>query len=299
MIAMACGGSAPAPQLPAPTEQSTPDDLVDVMTRGAGPKYTLRYTLRTGQVEDVDFDMRMTQVMSFQDAVIGNRDQRTEVPTVRTRIRMTVDGMEPNGDARVSFVYTASAVAPEVQVDQNMRDAVDGVMQQFVGTRGSMVVSARGASKDVEVKLPDAASAQIKELVAQTMESLKRMYIAFPRDPVSIGAQWEIKARLPMMGGSVDTTYRYKLVEATDKWVKLSVEMLQTAGAQPLQQGMLKGKLVQLTSKGQGTASIPLDHLVPESKIDATTEFAFTVGDSDEMKVNATMVIGMAVRPVK
>ena len=298
-VIAACGGAAPTTSQPPATQPATPDDLVDVIALGAPTRHLLRYRLEPGQVEDVDFDMRMTQTMSFEDATLGARQQRSEVPTVRTRIRMTIDAVEPNGDARVSWAYTASAVAAEARAEPEMRRTLDQLMGQFVGTHGSMKVSQRGSSSDVQLELAPGVNQQMKDTVMQTMESLKRMYIAFPRDPVGIGAEWDIKARLPMMGASVDTTYRYKLVEATGTWIKLSVEMLQVAGPQQIEQGMLRGKLVSLSTKGRGTASIPLDRMVPSVSVDAKTEFAFTIGDHDEMKVGAVMEVGIAMRPVK
>ena len=102
-----------------------------------------------------------------------------------------------------------------------------------------------------------------------------------------------------MMGAGVDTTYRYTVVELTERWVKLGVDMIQTAGPQPIEQVMLKGKLISLNSKGKGSVSIPLDKMVPDTKLSSTTEFAFSVGDNDEMKVGATLVIGMAMKPAK
>ncbi len=294
----ACGGAAPTPQPPA-AQPAAPDDLVDVIALGAPTRQLVRYQFKVGQTEDVDFDMQMTQTMSFDDTALGARQQRNEVPTVRTRIRMTVNSIDADGAAKVTWAYTASGVAPEARVEPQMRQVLDEAMGKFVGTRGSMTVSVRGASTDVKVDIPAGVDQQMRDGILQTLESLKRMYIAFPRDPVGIGAQWDIKARLPMMGASVDTTYRYKLVEATGRWIKLSVDMVQQAGPQPIEQGALRGKLISLSTKGRGTSSLPLDRLVPDAKVDAKTEFSFTIGDHDEMKVAAVMEVAMTMKPVK
>jgi hypothetical protein len=180
-----------------------------------------------------------------------------------------------------------------------MRQTLDDAMQQFVGVHGSMTLTPRGTSRDVDIQFPDAMTPAMRDSINQTMEAMKRMYIAFPRDPVGIGAQWEIRAQLPVMGATVQTLYRYTLVEATATWVKLSVVMLQTAERQPIENGAMKGNLVKLTTKGRGIASIPFSKLAPTAKIDSSTEMAFTIGDHDEMRVSATMQLGIQIRPAR
>lgn len=298
-LVIGCAGAQAPIASPPVTAPATADELVDVIGVGAQPKVTLRYRFVAGQTELMDFEMTSATTMTFDDPTLGNRTQHTDVPALRTRIKMDVASLDPNGDAHARFSYLSTKVAPEAKIDAAMRQTLDDAMQQFVGVHGSMTLTPRGTSRDVDIQFPDAMTPAMRDSINQTMEAMKRMYIAFPRDPVGIGAQWEIRAQLPVMGATVQTLYRYTLVEATATWVKLSVVMLQTAERQPIENGAMKGNLVKLTTKGRGIASIPFSKLAPTAKIDSSTEMAFTIGDHDEMRVSATMQLGIQIRPAR
>jgi len=251
---------------------------VRLLDPGAAPRQTLRYQLRPGAAEYVELDMKMTIAMAMKDTMMGAMSRTTEMPTIRTALRLAVVDLASDGEARIVFDLDNVDVLSDVAIEPAVRTALETELAGMVGMRGSSRMSTRGAQSEIVFELPN-ASPSMKNHLDGMRDSIRHMYVLFPEEPVGPGARWETTSRFPTTGGMLwDRKASCTLVRLTGTTTEIDVQLELSAPRQAMQLPPgSTGVLESLDGKGGGKVSIPLRQLATTGNMKLATDAAFTV----------------------
>ena len=124
--------------------------------------------------------------------------------------------------------------------------------------------------------------------------SWRRIY---PEQPIGLGAEWEVKLPMKMMGMTIDQTVRYELLELDGDIGKLKVGFEIDVSGSPTFPGMplgIKVEFDKFEGEGDGTMAFDLTNLVPQSDaaIKLSIEASFSGPGSDgEMSMDADLKV--------
>ncbi len=312
LILAACASSPSTPIAPVAATPSAPVvaptkpvaaelDAVDLADAGAQPRQPLRYHFTAGSTELMDMDMKMTMAMAFDDPTLGARSSTSALPTVRSRIRIDVTELTPEGDARLAFNWLAVTVLPDVKVDAKMRHALESELGGLVGTRATARVSTRGATSDIAFVPAPNMTPTMRSSLGRMTDSLRQLYLPFPGAAVGAGARWTIVVQVPFNGIAMDATYRYRLVELTAATARCDIKVTMSAAKQPMEVGSgMTGQLDSLTGHGEGTMTFTFDRLTPVGGTHVASDAAFSIATGDTVltaKMHVDALVG--TRPAK
>lgn len=301
-----------APTAEAPKQEAAPDaeapkapepmpPTVKVVDAGAAPKKALRYRFKAGVTEYVEMDMKMAMSMSMG----GRAAPKTDLPTVRTIMKVESKEVTPEGDLRCTFDAEKVDVLKDVTIDPKMRGALEHELAGIVGMHGKARISSRGVASETDFELPPQASPRLKSQMDSMRDAIRQMYVPFPEEEVGKGAKWQVTSRVPLSGALMDTKMLYTLTKLENDGVSADVETTLSAQPnQPMQVAALPpgatATLESLSGKGSGKVAPSFVHLASNGSNKLSMESTFSVAMRGE-KVQMTMQsdIGVTSRPGK
>jgi hypothetical protein len=284
---------AKEPEPPKALEPVPP--TVKVLDAGAAPKRALRYKFKAGVTEYVDMDMKMSMSL----AMGGKQAPKTDLPTVRTTMKIEGKEVTPEGDLRCTFSAEKVDVLKDVQIDPKMRQNLEHELSGLVGMHGKARISTRGVASETEFELPPQANARLKSQMDSMRDAIRQMYVPFPEEEVGKGAKWEVTSRVPLSGAMMDTKMLYNLIKADGDVVNADVETTLSAPPnQPMQVGALPpgatAMLESLSGKGSGKVAPSLVRLAGSGTNKISMESTFSVamqGEKMQMKMQSDVAV--------
>jgi hypothetical protein len=286
-------GPAKPPEIVQPT--------VKVTAPGAAPRRALRYKFKAGTTEYLEMDMKMSMGMSMG----GKSAPKTDLPTIRTLMRIDAKEVTPEGDLRCDLSTEKVDVLDDVAVDPKLRAAVEKEMKGIVGLHGKARISARGVASETEFDLGPGASETLKSQLDTIRDSVRQMSVPFPEEEVGKGAKWDVTSRVPLGGALVDskTSYTLTKLEADRADAEIAITMSAPPN-QPMHIGALPpgatATLDSVAGTGSGKVSPSFVRLVGTSTTKIAMESSFSVtmkGEKAQMKMKSE--IAAATRPGK
>ena len=249
----------PAPAAPSAGTAPT----VKVTDAGAAPRKALRYRFKAGVTEFAEMDMKMSLAMTMGEKVAP----KTELPTVRTTMRIVAKEITPEGDLRCSFNADKVEVLKDVKVDPKMREGLEKELAGLVGMHGKARISTRGVTSETEFELSPNASQALNAQMDTLRDALRQMYVPFPEEEVGKGAKWDVTSRLPVSGALVDMKLTYVLTKLEADGVQTDVQSsIDAPPNQPMRIGALPAgataTLESMSGKGTGKVSPSFVRLV-------------------------------------
>jgi hypothetical protein len=271
---------------------------VTLLDPGKEPRRRLRYTF-TMKPETLVLDMETKMAMRLGDKSMPE----TELPTIRTVMRLTPTNVSPEGDLTYEGVTTRTEVMSNGAVPDIVRQKMQASMKSMEGMKVTSTVSSRGVARDATMEIPENAAPEIRQALEGTREALKSMCMPLPEEDVGAGASW----RTDMI---MQTTFRLKqsttttLTKLEPNRMTLESALKQAADPQPFAGPSVPAgtsmKLERLTGTGGGTLVIQLDHLVPTSNVTLESETQMTVSAGGQsMQTGTVMHLFMKIHPGK
>lgn len=291
----------PAEAEVASTETESGDVVsVRLLSPGAEPRSPLRLVFTVGATETMVMAMKMKTVTT-----VAGGDQPMQYPLMVEHLRMKVTEVRPDGAARIEFVIERANAKDASGVPALVTSAVDTALQTLVGMKGYTIVTDRGVVEAGDVDVPSDAPPAAREMAGKMRESLVQFASPVPKEPVGVGAIWEVTSH-PIAGGlKMTQKARQKLVKRAGTEVQTEATVKSFAGPQPMQSDKLPpGARMQaesLQATGSGFANWALDRLVParsETKVRSMLNATLTVAeDSVPMKAEAEIEIALTRAP--
>lgn len=256
------------PELGGETPKLGTPPAVIVLEEGDEPRQKLRWAVKPGLEQKVTTELGLAV-----DALIVLI--RTSSPMTATSYDMTLQakGADKDGTVRVAFsVDSAHPVLP-AGAKPMQTEAQERATQQRTNVVGSYTLSPRGAIADLELTTTDGAPANPR-LVDALRWSLVQMIPALPAEPVGPGAKWTVHESIIQGGIHVNQLRTIELVKLDGKRMELSMEVRQSATAQPYTNPLTGAKfeLETLSGIARGSVALDLGKLAPlTANIDATS----------------------------
>ena len=317
--ASASASAPPAPTAPpppndapvtTPTAQAPKEEEAKVATEsaptvkvtesGAAPRKALRYKFKVGVTEYAEMDMKMSLAMTMAEKVAP----KTDLPTVRTTMRIDAVELTPEGDLRCTFKAEKVDLLKDVKMEAKLREGLEKELGGLVGMHGRARISSRGVATETTFELPPGASPGLNAQMDVMRDAVRQMYVPFPEEEVGKGAKWDVTSRLPVNGALVDTKLAYALTKVDADAAHADVELsLLAPPNQPMRFGALPGAtatLESLVGKGSGKVSPSLSRLVSTGSNKIVIESSFNVVTKTGQQILMKMQSDVAVsaRPV-
>ena len=262
--------------------ECAPLDTVEIalVNAGDGEKKELRLNAESGHTESNRMSMDIS--MSMGMGPMGQMDM--DLPTMM--IDMTTEVVEtlPNGNIKSNITLSGIDVGVATGMMAGMEGELRATLQELVGLRGEMVMSATGFVLEGGFEAPANASKEIVDQLQSMNDSLGNSSVPVPSEAIGTGAVWETLMRDNSNGMDLVQHTRAELVEwdGEDAVIKSTLTQV-LADMSPEMPDMPPGAEVSISSfdsKGTGNIRMRPGYMNP---VDSTSEVELSM----DMKVKA------------
>lgn len=279
--AAAATPAAPAPPPTAPLDVKVPalDTTVKLVSSGTGKKQAMRYTLKPGAKQTVEFAMDFT----------GKQDTDTKVvPTLVLTGEAETKAVDPDGNAEFAVTITstdARAVeGSQIPIDQ-FKKALGALSGLTIGGK----LNATGTAGELTLHL-DNAPAELGEALQLIQLTLPRLPV-LPKDAIGVGARWQSVTPAKLIE-RLDVTQTTEYQVTAHKGATWTITGKTTVAGKD--QEIEGAKITGISGTGTSETTIADGVMYPSHK--GSLETQFKVSDKDK---SATVVlkVGGAVTP--
>ncbi len=279
----------PAAEKAAPSVAATPGTVIGskLLQAGAEPRKALRLNPKVGDKQTSTMTLKMSMAIGEGEAM--------KMPLIKMAMDTTVKSASET-EIAYETVMTDVSLAEDTDAMPQMVEAMKATMGGLKGMTVLGTMSKRGISKNVEVKATGEMTPQTRQAMEQMKDTFRNSGVAFPEEPIGVGAEWEVKQKVKSQGMTLDQTTVYELVSLEGERFTAKTTLTQDAANQAIENPAMpemKMDLVKLTSKGGGDVTAQLSKLMPSqvtTKMRNETEMAVGTGDQ---KNTMTMVMNL------
>jgi hypothetical protein len=212
------------------TTPPPPELSVTLIDPGQSPLEPLRYAIPAGTVVQSLLDIRDVEatVEETEDSV----DAFGVLPGFRLLLHAGPTTVQPKGARYVLRISKAESVLPEGVTERQMEEVEQGV-QALQGMRGRFDLNAQGIVVDADVPWAQGQE-RIHPRVAIMIGNVRSAIatIPLPKEPVGIGAVWEVRRPLRIWSARVTQVTRYELTDRVGGRFRVAITVHQTAAPQ-------------------------------------------------------------------
>jgi hypothetical protein len=229
---------------------------VKLLDAGAEPRAVLRLHPKAGDKQTLGATMKMAMNIKAGEMP----EQAMKLPAITIPMDVTVKSVADNGDITYEMVMGEASLSDEPGAAPMVAEAMKSSVSKLNGLTGTGIVSNRGITKSVEMKMPADADPQIRQVMDQMKESFSNVGALLPEEAVGRGAKWEARMALKSQGMTIAQTLRYQLASIEGERLAAKIEISQSSANQKMQNPAMPGVKVDLTRmEGTGTGDLTLD----------------------------------------
>lgn len=289
----ASGGSKTA-TAPASGGGGVAGTSVKLLQPGGEPRNALRLHPKQGDKKTAAMTVKMAMAMNM-----GGTEVPMKLPAMNMTMDTTVDSVKPDGDIQYNLVISDVSVAEEAEANSAVVDQMKNILGNLKGLTGTGVMSSRGISKSVAMKMPAGADPQMATMMEQMKETMAHMSSPLPEQPVGPGAKWEVKMPIKSQGMTMNQTTTVELVSVDGDKLATKNAIIQTAAPQKIENPAMPGlkiDLVKMNGTGSGDVSMDLNQILPVSgNVNAHSEMSMAM-DQGGQKQTMDMKIDMDMK---
>jgi hypothetical protein len=202
LVLFACGGEVPArdagPASQAPPIQTgligdpAPPEQPFTLTLhepGGSPRREMRYRAVAGKRERTSIRQQTTNEIS----IAGRRLYKQEAPAVESTFDLMVDSVEPGRFVCSAWIVRSEAI-DWARFGDEVGPSLRRSLEEIRGLKVHVTIDEHGAPLARE--LPSLDDFEIDRGIAmQTLKSMSGSVVAFPSEPIGIGARWTVVDR--------------------------------------------------------------------------------------------------------
>lgn len=202
-----------APAKRGSTETMSTTATTKLVDAGKDPRKAFRLHLKAGDKQAMIITLKMN--MSMATPAAGGAAQSNAVPSIPAislPVDLAVQDVPANGDITYEMTFEEPGIADEPGTAPATAQAMKALLSGIKGVSATGVVSDRGVTKKVDIKLPSNANPQVRQTVEQITESVSDMGPQLPEEPVGMGAKWEVKSTVKVSGVPLEKTTDFQLI---------------------------------------------------------------------------------------
>jgi hypothetical protein len=212
------------------TTPPPPELSVTLVDPGEAPLETLRYAIPPNTTLQSLLEVRNieTDVQGSEESV----DNFGVMPGLRLRLHAGPTVSLPKGSRYVLRISKADSILPEGVSENQMQEVEEGV-RVLRGIRGRFDVNEQGIVVDADVpweRGQERIHPRVAILIGNVRSALAT--IPLPREPVGIGAVWEVRRPLRIWSARVTQVTRYELTDRAGNRFRVAITVRQTAAPQ-------------------------------------------------------------------
>jgi len=279
--ATAAAPTPPPPVATAPLDVKVPalDTTVKLVSSGTGKKQAMRYTLKPGAKQTVEFAMDFT----------GKQDADTKiVPTLVLTGEAETKAVDPAGNAEFAVTIT-STDARAVEGSQIPLEQFKKALGALSGLTIGGKLNATGTAGELTLHLAN-APAELDQALQLIQLTLPRLPV-LPKDAIGVGARWQSVTPAKLIE-RLDVTQTTEYQVTAHKGTTWTITGKTTVAGKD--QEIEGAKITGISGTGTSETTIADGVMYPSHK--GSLETQFKVSDKDK---SATVVIklGGAVTP--
>ena len=225
LAALASAGCKKKKTTPPPPELS-----VTLVDPGEAPREPLRYAIPAGTVVRTLLDIRDSEATIEQTE--DSAGAFGVLPGFKLLMHAGPTVPLPKGTRYVLRISKAESVLPEGVTERQMKEVEQGI-EALRGMRARFDLNEQGIVVDADVPWAQGQE-RIHPRVAITIGNVRSAIatIPLPREPVGIGAVWEVRRPLRIWSARMTQVTRYELTDRVGGRFRVAVTVHQTAAPQ-------------------------------------------------------------------
>jgi len=274
----------------ATTSTSASDSQVKLLEPGSEPRKALRLKPNPGDEQTLVLSIKSSMNMKLGDIP----EQKMKLPGMEMNISTTVKEISKDGDITFDIQFLDSSVSEDVEVMPQITEGLKTALANIKGQSGTATISSRGLNKKLDVKAPEGADPQTKQILEQMRQSFANLSVPLPAEPVGIGAKWEVKIPYQYQGMKIDQDSLYELTSMEEDRITTKSTIKQSAANQKIQSPVmpaLKLDLVKMEGHGTGETTVELSKIIAtEGQAEVHSELNMSM-NTESQKQSMTMKI--------
>lgn len=253
------------------TSPPPPELAVKLLDPGDTPRRILQYVIPP------ETSVKSLLDIHDVDAAVAPSEEAGDAFGVRPGFKLLLHAGPtvslPTGTRYVLRITNAKAVLPEGASAREANQAEQGI-RALRGMRGRFDINRQGVVVDADVPW-DRGQERIHPRVAITIGNVRSSIatIPLPKEPIGIGAVWEVRRPLRIWSARVTQVTKYELVDRDDDRFRVTITVHQKAETQiadlnPKLEMHVRG--YELRAKGQALADLGLP-LALEASLESTS----------------------------
>lgn len=212
------------------TKPPPPELSVKLIDPGATPQQPLQYAIPEGAA--VRSILTVRDLDAAGDASEDADDAFGVLPGLKLALRAGPTVSLSNGTRYILRIVKAESILPEGISSRQIDEAQQGV-DALNGMRGRFDINRQGIVVDADVPWAQGQE-RIHPRVTITIGNIRSAVatIPLPREPVGIGAVWEVRRPLRIWSARVTQVTRYELIEREDDRFRVAISVEQKAAPQ-------------------------------------------------------------------
>lgn len=212
------------------TTPPPPELSVTLVDPGQAPLEPLRYAIPPDTVVQSLLDIR--DVDAAIEETEDSADAFGVLPGFRLLLHAGPTVTIPKGARYILRISKAESVLPEGVTERQMQEVEQGV-QALRGMRGRFDLNTQGIVVDADVPWAQGQE-RIHPRVAITIGNVRSAVatIPLPKEPVGIGAVWEVRRPLRIWSARVTQVTRYELTDRVGGRFRVAITVQQKAAPQ-------------------------------------------------------------------
>jgi hypothetical protein len=212
------------------TTPPPPELAVALVRAGEAPLEPLRYSIPPGTV--IDSLLEISDVEATSETTEESLGAFGTLPGFKLWLRAGPTVTQPKGARYVLRIAKAEPVLPE-DVTGQLAEEVDQGVEALRGMRGRFDLNEQGIVIDADVPWSEGQE-RIHPRVAIMIANIRSAIatVPVPKEPVGIGAIWEVQRPLRIWSARVTQVTRYELTDRAGDRFRVAVTVHQTAEPQ-------------------------------------------------------------------
>lgn len=212
------------------TTPPPPELSVTLVDPGEAPLEALRYAIPPDTVMQSLLEVRAieTEVEGSE----GSADAFGIMPGLQLRLHVGPTVSLPKGSRYVLRISKAESILPEGVSERQMQEVEEGV-RALNGSRGRFDLNEQGIVVDADVPWAQGQE-RIHPRVAILIGNVRSALgtIPVPKEPVGIGAVWEVRRPMRIWSARVTQVTRYELTDRVGNRFRVAITVRQTGAPQ-------------------------------------------------------------------
>mgnify|MGYP001820169746 CR=1 FL=1 len=212
------------------TKPPPPELSVKLIDPGQSPLTTMRYAIPEGTAESALLDIR--DVEAAAEETEDSADAFGVLPGFKLLMHAGPTVEVPKGIRYILRISKAQSILPDGVTERQIQEVEQGVAA-LRGMRGRFDLNTQGIVIDADVPWAQGQE-RIHPRVAITIGNVRSAIatIPLPKEPVGIGAVWEVRRPLRIWSARVTQVTRYELTDRVDDRFRVAITVQQKATPQ-------------------------------------------------------------------